>query len=380
MGRIADRKGERQSTSPGDGMNDDVRLHYETYPYPRYSLLAAVNPCDTYALNLDSLYARFNGIMPTAAARRVLLAGCGSFSPYPTALANPGIAVTALDLSRANLRRARLHALLHGRFNVAWERGDLLDPASAPGGYGFIDCYGVLHHLEEPLAGLRALERRLVPGGILRVMVYSRGARREAESIRKALRILKVRDVPAVKELIRRAREGSRFRRHLDGAYEATFDAGIADAFLHPRARTFRIDELMALVGETGLRPLLFAHPGALSGVEEEVERLRRIEREQGEEPNFVLYLGRDTLGGCGMAADASLMLNPALRPCVGWLRLAPAAIPPRLGRPNPTLGFSEKRFLRRFVHPVRVADLSSEERERARPFLDALFLVTFRG
>ncbi|RNC67470.1 MAG: methyltransferase domain-containing protein [Desulfuromonadales bacterium] len=361
-------------------MNDDIRRHYERYTYPHYPLLAAVRPCDTYALNLDSLHARFNGVLPGPHVRRILLAGCGSFSPYPTSLANPGVPVTALDLSRSNLRRARLHAYLHGRFGIDWQRGDLLDPAAVPGEYGFIDCFGVLHHLEDPLAGLRALERRLAPGGIVRVMVYSRGARRGAESIRKALRLLGVKDMPTVKRLIRRARQDSRFGGYVREAPELSFDSGIADAFLHPRARTYRIDEFMALVGETSLRPLLFAHRGALPGVAAEVERLRRIEADREDEPNFILYLGRETTGGCGLAADASVMLNPALRSCVGALRLAPVHIPPRLGYPNPRLGLSGKRFLRRFVRPVPVRELSAEERERARPFLDMLFLVAFRG
>lgn len=360
-------------------MNDDIRRHYERYPYPRYPLLASVNPCATYALNLDTLYARFNGVLPPQPARRILLAGCGSFSPYPTSLANPGVPLTALDLSRANLRRARLHALLHGRFGIHWEQGDILDPAAAQGEYGFIDSFGVIHHLEEPLAGLRALERRLAPGGILRLMVYGRGARRGAESIRRALRLLGVKDLGRVKELMRRAPRDSRFGSYVREADEVSFDSGIADAFLHPRAQTYRIDELMALVAETALTPLLFAHRGALPGVAEEVVRLREAERGGEAEPNFILYLGRENRGGCGLATDASLMLNPALRFCVRGLRIARDLIPPRLGRSNPPLGFGAKRFLRRFVRPVPVADLSPEDREQAKPFLDALFLVPFR-
>ncbi|GLI38753.1 methyltransferase domain-containing protein [Geobacter hydrogenophilus] len=360
-------------------MNDELRRHYERWVYPRYPLLASVRPWDTYALNLDTLHARFNGALPSSHARRILLAGCGSFSPYPTSLANPGVPITALDLSAANLRRARLHCLLHGRFGIAFERGDIQDSAAASGEYGFIDSFGVIHHLPNPLEGLRALERRLAPGGILRLMVYSRGARREAESIRTALRLLKIRDVATVKRLIRRAPAGSRFRRYVDASGEAAFDAGIADAFLHPRTRAYRTDELMALVAETGLTPLMFAHDGALPSVPEEVARLRRLEREGEETPNFILYLGRQPIGECGLSADARLMLNPALRAAVSPLRLAQLVIPPRLGRPNSPLCFAEKRFLRRFISPTPVASLAPEERERARPFLDALFLVAFR-
>jgi hypothetical protein len=42
-------------------MADPVRLPYERYPYPRISLLATVRRCDTYALNLESFWARCNG-------------------------------------------------------------------------------------------------------------------------------------------------------------------------------------------------------------------------------------------------------------------------------------------------------------------------------
>ena len=360
-------------------MNDELRRHYERWVYPRYPLLASVRPWDTYALNLDTLHARFNGVLPGSHGRRILLAGCGSFSPYPTSLANPGVPVTALDLSAANLRRARLHCLLHGRFGIAFERGDILDPAAAQGEYGFIDSFGVIHHLADPLEGLRALERRLAPGGILRLMVYSRGARRGAESIRTALRLLKIGDVAAVRRLMGRAPAGSRFRRYVEASGEAAFDAGIADAFLHPRTRTYRIDKFMALVGETGLTPLMFAHAGALLPVPEEVARLRRLEGEGEETPNFILYLGRHPLGGCGLSTDARLMLNPALRQAVSPVRLGLVMVPSRLGRPNPRLGFAEKRFLRRFATPVPVATLTPDERERARPFIDALFLVAFR-
>lgn len=361
-------------------MNDEVRRHYETWPYPRYSLLTSVLAQDTYALNLESLWARFNGVWPGRDNLRILLAGCGSFSPYPTSLANPRARITALDLSRRNLRRAKLHARLHGCFNITYEKGDILDPPRSGEEYGFIDSFGVIHHLADPLAGLMALERRLLPGGILRIMVYSHGARREAESIRKALRILGIRDIPSVKRLIGRADRNSRFYRYIADSYEATFDAGLADAFLHPRAVTFRIDGLMEMVGQTGLKPLLFAHAGALPEVAAEVERLRGIEKERGEEPNFILYLGRETRGGCGLASDARIVLNPVLRRCVGSLRLMPVVISEKLGRPNPPLDFSARRFLRRFLQPVRVADLGKEELKKAEKFLGALFLVSFRG
>ncbi len=356
-------------------MNDDIRQHYERFPYPVYSLLARVRPADTYHLNRQSLWARFNGIWPDRPGA-ILLAGCGSFSPYPTRLANPDDTIIALDLSRTNLQRARRHALLHGCRNLSYLQGDILDGEVAPGPFHFIDCFGVLHHLAEPLAGLLALKRRLLPGGIIRLMVYSKSERQEAESIRRALRLLKIRDVASVRKLIARAGPDSRLAGFAAAAPELESDAGLADALLHPRATTFRVAALLELLAASGLTILQFAHPGALPDPAAEIERLQRVEQERGALPNFILYLGNGPSGAAPLGASSILRLNPLLDRAVSLLQLRGFTIPPRFGRVNPLLDLTNRNFLRRFRSPQQVASLTPAELQQAGPFLQAMFLV----
>jgi SAM-dependent methyltransferase len=360
-------------------MPDTVQRHYETYPYPRYPLLASLRREETYALNLDALWARFNAAPPPTDRKRILIAGCGSFAPYPFSIANPHAEIIALDLSRRSLSRARLHCLLHGRRNVSFQCGDLLNPAMAPGPFHLIDAYGVLHHLDEPLLGFKALAARLAEGGIMRVMVYSRYARREEESIRRALRLLGVRDITTLRRLLARSRPGSRLRRFVRSSAEASFPAGLADALLHPCVHTFRIDQLLELLEQSSLRPLLFAHPGAAESVDEEVKRLRGLEAEHDSPGNFILYAGRrdtppiDEGGGL-------LLLNPCLTGAVSLPRLGTVQIPARLGHPTPPLGRGERAFLRRFRAPVSRDSLSPRERQAADVYTKALFLLQYRG
>jgi SAM-dependent methyltransferase len=360
-------------------MNDPIRMHYETHPYPYFSYLASVRTCDTYALNVDTVWALANGSVPVSVNRRILIAGCGSFSPYPTSLANPDAEIVALDLSRANLRRARNHALLHGRRNIHYVQGDLLDATTAPGPFSLIDAYGVLHHLPDPLAGLKALERRLAAGGIVRIMVYSRQARQEEESIRRALRLLGVRDMNGLRRLTKRVKKGSRFSAYLENAPEARHPSGLADALLHPRVVTFTVDRLLQLCSDAGLRPLMFAHQGAASGVAEEVERLRKIEREGTLSSNFTLYLVRMNHHTPAPVELSRLVLNPALRPSVRMLQVGTPIVAPKLGRPNPPLDRSTRAFLRTFITPRPTALLDGEERKFAELFRQALFLVAIR-
>jgi SAM-dependent methyltransferase len=360
-------------------MSETVRHHYELYPYPQYPLLASVRRCDTYASNLSAVWSRFNGELPASHASRILIAGCGSFAPYPFGLSNPATRITALDLSERSLRRARLHCLLHGVRGVEFCSGDLCDPATIKGEYGMIDAYGVLHHLPDPLEGLRALAGRLVPGGILRVMVYSSYTRREEESIRRALRFMKVTDPGKVRSLLDRSAPGSRLRRFSDASSEVAGRSGLADALLHPLVRTYRIEPFMDLVQQSSLEPLLFAHHQALPDVHQEVLRIKRMEQGRRSPGNFVLYLGRQAKGRAPDTDEARLLLNPCLADVVGPLQFGSIDCPPRLGHPNPSLDAAARRFLSRFRKPVRAGSLSSEERQLAARYCDALFLLRLR-
>lgn len=358
----------------------EVTGHYERHPYPHYPLLASVRRYDTYAMNLTALWARFNGELLPEQDGKILLSGCGAFAPYPMALANPKAEITGVDLAQHNLQRARLHCLLHRRLNVSLQQGDFLDPTVTPGPYHFIEAFGVLHHLDDPAVGIRALEQRLLPDGILRVMVYGRYARQEAESVRRAMRLLKVRDVAAIKRMLKKAAPGSRLKGYVDAAWEAKNDSGLADLFLHPNVKTYRIDEFMELVGQSGLKPLLFTHLDALADPEQEIIRLRECDRRRETRANIICYLGRDCKGAASPTADSSLMLNPALQEAVSLFNLGSPVPIDRLGHDNPPLTWATRRFLRRFIKPRSEALLTVAEREQAERFLQDLFLVRIRG
>ncbi|HEU0265823.1 MAG TPA: methyltransferase [Geobacterales bacterium] len=356
-----------------------VREHYERHPYPHYPLLATVRQHDTFALNLPALWARFNGEYLHPREGRILSAGCGSFAPYPLSVANPKARITALDLSAANLRRARLHSLFHGRRNIDYRQGDLLSPQVAPGPFHFIDCFGVIHHLADPVSGLIALQERLVAGGIIRVMVYGRYARREAESIRRAAILLGIRDLKTMKRLLGRARSGSQLGSFCDASSETRYDAGIADLFLHPVVQSFRIDDFLALVARTRLTPLLFAHQGALADPGAEFERLQELDHRRQTPTNIICYLGLGCQGGAPLGGDTLLMLNPALAGSLSPLALSTLRVAPRLGSDPPQLDRAARRFLRRFTSPLPIASLSPTELSQATPHINALFLIPFK-
>jgi SAM-dependent methyltransferase len=357
-------------------MSNPVQAHYQRYPYPHYPLIASVRRCDTYALNLHTLWARFNRTLPPPEAKKILIAGCGTFAPYPWSVANPDVPITALDLSECSLRRARRHCLLHGRRNVVYRCGDLSDQDVIADTFGLIDSFGVLHHLDDPLAGLKSLEKRLVPGGILRIMLYSRYARREEESIRRAFRLLGIDSPDSARRLLRNAAAGSRLANYLAASDEAATVSGLADALLHPSVHTYRIDELLEIIAHTDLGLLLFAHRDAREEPLEEIERLRTLEKDRLSPGNFVLYLGKNIRQTGNSLSDSMIMLNPCLVSAVSRFTFGSLQIHPRIGIGNPLLTGCDRGFLRQFVTQVRCSELSGDEAKRVAVYKRLLFLV----
>ncbi len=360
-------------------MSTKVREHYEKHPYPSYPLIASVRRYDTCHLNLESLWGRFNGKLPDQKIKKILIAGCGSFAPYPFAVANPDAEITALDISNKSLNRAKAHCLLHGHFSVRFCRGDLIDATVCNSTFDMLDAFGILHHLEEPLAGLKALAERTAENGIVRVMVYSRYARRDEESIRRALKLLGVESVKKVRDMIARSGAGSRLRSYAGSTCETRFSSGIADALLHPCVKSFRIDELMDIVSASGLTPLSFAHEGALDSIEQEVKRIREMERKHLSPGNFILYLGKNCYGECIGEEKSMIKLNQCLDGFLGNFRFRPLQIGLHSGRGKKVLDRRARKFLRRFAKPNRWSDLDENEKLVVEQQIKSMLLIRYR-
>jgi SAM-dependent methyltransferase len=120
-------------------------------------------------------------------------AGCGK-GRYTRFLAPHLDGLVALDGSSAVEAAARN---LESFPNVLVVRSDLRAVPVTPGSIDLITCLGVLHHLDDPRAGFRALVRLLSPSGRILVYLYSRpdqfGARRLALSAAEVFRAVTVR-------------------------------------------------------------------------------------------------------------------------------------------------------------------------------------------
>ncbi|HEX9646853.1 MAG TPA: class I SAM-dependent methyltransferase [Alphaproteobacteria bacterium] len=247
-----------------------VRAQYEDYPYPARKpedearRLVTGSPSHLAEI-IHYLYA---GRAPYGPGKRfrALIAGGGTgdgaiMLAQQLADAGADAEVVHLDVARAAARIAKARARARGLSNIRFVDGSLLDlEALGLGGFDYIDCCGVLHHLADPAAGLRALVRALGPGGGIGLMVYGTLGRTGVYHVQDALRLLADAGAPAkdrvalARSLLADLPETNWLRRnpfvadHLHGD-----DAGLHDLLLHARDRAYTVPEVFALCAGAGL-------------------------------------------------------------------------------------------------------------------------------
>ncbi len=255
---------------------EDVRAQYEALPYPprdpRDEAIRLISGTPSHVLEINHYL--FSGRLNFTRPFRALVAGGGTGDAcimLAQQLADrrcPG-EVIYLDLSTASRQICEARAKARGLRNIQFLTGSLLDlPAMNIGQFDYIDCTGVLHHLPEPAAGMRALVSVLQPDGGVGVMLYGEYGRSGVYPLQEMLRTLAppsmaVEDRLAMaKRLIRFLPTTNLFRRnpylndHVTGG-----DAGLYDLVLHSCDRAFTVPDIGSMAAAAGLRVVAFLEP-----------------------------------------------------------------------------------------------------------------------
>lgn len=261
--------------SHGIGASDDpVLAQYEAYPYPsrdprdEAERLIVGSPSSLPEVN----HYLFGGRRDFTRPFRALVAGGGTgdaaimMAQQLKDGGGPG-EVVYLDVSTAARRVAEARGEARGLANLRFLTGSLTGLADLGlGGFDYIDCCGVLHHLEEPAAGLRALAAALAQGGGLGLMLYGALGRTGVYPLQGALRGLGRglsldERVAITRRLLADLPATNWFRRNPFLSDHKRSDAELVDLFLHARDRAYRVAEVIDLLAAAGLAPAAFIEP-----------------------------------------------------------------------------------------------------------------------
>jgi len=196
---------------------------------------------------------------PPARTGRPLHPGCRLRTSQAAkhALRWPGAKVVGIDVGATSVRCTEELRRRHGLGNLRVHQLPVERAGDLGTTFDQIVCTGVLHHLPDPVEGLRALRGVLAPGGAMHLMVYAPYGRAGSTCCRSTA-AGSASDLQSLRSATSRPASGRcrRATRWSPPARRPDFrdEAGLADALLHPQDRPYSVPQLLDLLGRGGLR------------------------------------------------------------------------------------------------------------------------------
>ncbi|MBD2003297.1 MULTISPECIES: class I SAM-dependent methyltransferase [Cyanophyceae] len=252
-------------------ISNAVQRLYDTYPFPPEPLLDSPPPGYNWRWNWLAAYSFCTGQKPQKQDIRILDAGCGTGvgTEYLVHL-NPTAQVVGIDLSAGALGVAQERTRRSGANRVEFHHLSLYDADQLPGEFDLINCVGVLHHLPDPIRGIKSLAAKLAPGGLMHIFVYAELGRWEIQLMQQAIALLQgdqrgdYRDgVQLGRQIFAALPENNRLvKRERDRwSLENQRDECFADMYVHPQEIDYNIETLFELIDASGLDFLGFSNP-----------------------------------------------------------------------------------------------------------------------
>jgi SAM-dependent methyltransferase/Flp pilus assembly protein TadD len=259
------------AVTPIDATSAAVQEQYEENPYPFWTAVPKIAAVDVnVALTLMLGGARHKPLASSGGPLRVLIAGCGTGQQSSeAAMLYANAEVLAIDLSRASLSYAKQKAQHYKLSNITYGQGDILKASALNRQFDVIESTGVLHHMDDPIAGWRALRAVLAPGGVMRIALYSRLAR---EGLLRTGERLAAQGFDGSAKGIKDGRQTLILANSPDSAKILAADdfytlSGCRDLLFHVRERQFSVPELSAAMSDLGLTFLGFHLPHHIHSV-----------------------------------------------------------------------------------------------------------------
>ncbi|MBV8530004.1 MAG: class I SAM-dependent methyltransferase [Candidatus Eremiobacteraeota bacterium] len=235
-----------------------VGRFYESHPYP-----PPIDDLRAYARKWNDARRRAEShlLWPSEVYRddrSILVAGCGTMQAARYAVRWPRARVVGIDVSAKSIEFERKLKRNRALDNLELQRLSLESAPELGQTFDHVVCTGVLHHLTDPGAGLRALRDVLAPGGAMHLMVYAPYGRAGVYILQEYCRRLgigwsdgEIRDLAATLKALPADHPIAPILRN---APDFATTAGLADALLHPNDRAYSVPALMQLLENARFR------------------------------------------------------------------------------------------------------------------------------
>jgi SAM-dependent methyltransferase len=165
--------------------------------------------------------------------------------------------VVGIDVSTTSIAFAQQLKQKHALGNLELRQLPVERAAELDQSFDYVVATGVLHHLPDPDAGLRALRDVLAPNGAMHLMVYAPYGRAGVYMLQDYCRRLgigytdaEIRDLAATLKALPPDHPIAPLLRN---SPDFASSAGLADALLHPADRSYSVPQLMDFLERAGL-------------------------------------------------------------------------------------------------------------------------------
>jgi SAM-dependent methyltransferase len=188
----------------------------------------------------------------------ILIAGCGTNQAAVLAYTNPAAKVVGVDISRASLNHQQYLKDKHDLHNLDLRLLPIEELPALGLDFDLVMSIGVLHHMADPLTGMKALAGCVRPDGAIMASLYAKYGRAGVYLLQSVFRDLGLgqdeESLRMVKETMSLLPPDHPVQAYLQkSANDVHYDAGLVDTFLHGRDRAYTVDECIDLVSSAGL-------------------------------------------------------------------------------------------------------------------------------
>ena len=177
-----------------DDVSSKVRQQYEENPYPRWVSVGLPLEATPIADIAKNIHLKVNDKkIYDCNIPQILVAGCGTGQhSIGTAASFKDCNVLAIDLSLSSLAYAKRKTEELGLKNIEYMQADILDLGKLGRQFDVVESAGVLHHMNDPMAGWSVLTNCLRSGGLMRIGLYSELARQHIVTMREEIQLAKL--------------------------------------------------------------------------------------------------------------------------------------------------------------------------------------------
>ena len=249
-----------------DEISKKVMIQYEQHPYPRWRYIYK---------NLHSISSNIikDQIKPNEVEfdekfikPNVLIAGCGTGRHLFKAADYLNANILGVDLSITSLTYAKRKIDELNLKNIKLLNADILQLKNLNKKFNIIECVGTLHHMRDPLQGLKILQDLLEPKGLLQLGLYSEIGRQDVIKVRKFINEKNFKstnnDIRNCREAILKKRDEQLFKKIL---YRKDFYSisSVRDLIFHVQEHRFTLIQISKILNDLNLEFLGFVDSSA---------------------------------------------------------------------------------------------------------------------